>query len=368
MLPTFLTGGLSIRIREDIGFNTGALGLAIALFFAASALASTPLGRLVERLGPLWGMRAAALGSALSLLSIAVFARAWWHLAVFLMIGGLANAASHPATHLLLARGVSAHRQGLAFGIKQSAIPAATLFAGLAVPLFGTTVGWRWAFVTGALGALYIAWKVPPISPNNEPSAASNSGARIRSRVLLILALAFGFGIAAAVSLGAFVVESAVVAGMRVETAGLLLALGSAIGLSVRVWLGWNADRRPGEPLLLVAVMLGAGAVGFFLISSGAVLLVVLGTLLAFGAGWGWTGLFNFAVVKTNPGAPAAATGVTQTGAFTGAALGPLVFGILVERASYDTAWIASGVVALCAAAAVFVGLKLLTNRRDDES
>jgi predicted MFS family arabinose efflux permease len=304
----------------------------------------------------------------LSLISIAVFARSWWHLAVFLMIGGLANAASHPATHLLLARGVSAQRQGLAFGIKQSAIPAATLFAGLAVPLFGTTVGWRWAFVTGAIAALFIAWKIPPIGTNNEACPSANSGVRTRSRALLVLALAFGFGTAAAVSLGAFVVESAVVAGMRVETAGLLLALGSAIGLSVRVWLGWNADRSPGEPLLLVALMLGLGAAGFLLISSGAVLLVVLGTLLAFGAGWGWTGLFNFAVVKTNPGAPAAATGVTQTGAFTGAALGPLFFGILVERASYGTAWIASGVVALCASAAVLVGLKLLMNRRNNET
>ena len=83
-------------------------------------------------------------------------------------LGGLGNAISHPATHLLLAREVSQNRQGLAFGIKQAAIPAATLIAGLAVPLVATTVGWRWAFAGGAALVLCVALLVPKGEKRNK--------------------------------------------------------------------------------------------------------------------------------------------------------------------------------------------------------
>jgi predicted MFS family arabinose efflux permease len=115
-----------------------------------------------------------------------------------------------------------------------------------------------------------------------------------------------------------------------------------------------------GGRLLLVSGMLGIGVVGFALLATGEAGLIVPGALLAFGAGWGWPGLFHFAVVKTSPGAPAAATGITQTGASGGAALGPLVFGLVAEAASYDVAWLVSGTVALAALGAILIGRRML--------
>jgi MFS family permease len=138
VVPAFLTGGLAVQIRAEFGFGEGALGLAVAVFFAVSALASVASGRLVERVGSFLGMRLAAAVSAVSAL-----AGSWWGLVACLVIGGLGNSISHPATHLFLARKVGEGRQGLAFGVKQAAIPAATLLAGLAVPSIATTVGWR---------------------------------------------------------------------------------------------------------------------------------------------------------------------------------------------------------------------------------
>ncbi len=114
----------------------------------------------------------------------------------------------------------------------------------------------------------------------------------------------------------------------------------------------------------LVAGMLGAGVAGFVMLATGCPALIVPGVLLAFAAGWGWPGLFNFAVVKSNPGAPAAATGITQTGASSGAAVGPLAFGLLVEETSFATAWLASGVVAIFAAAAILAGRGMLLRNR----
>ena len=365
VLPAFLTGGLAVQVRGELDFGAAALGLAVAAFFVTSSLASAPMGRVVERIGPHRGMRVAAIGGAASLLGVALLAGSWTGLVACLMVGGLANAVSHPAANLSLAREVPAGRQGLSFGIKQAAIPVATLLAGVAVPTLAVTVGWRWAFVGGAALALAVSFFVPAAAAKGVVGGAGESSEKdARPLPLLLLALGIGLGSTAATPLGAFLVESSVTAGLRVETAGLLLASGSAASIVVRVLFGRLADGMNGGRLLLVAGMLATGVAGFVMLATGEVALILPGVLLAFAAGWGWPGLFNFAVVKTSPGHPAAATGVTQTGASAGAAVGPLVFGVVAEAASYDVAWLVSGASALGALAAILAGRRLVLRDR----
>src|SRR5215218_1003786 len=364
VLPAFLTGGLAVQIRDELEFGSAALGLAVAAFFASSSLASAVMGRLVERIGSHRGMRLAAAGSVASLLGVALFAGSWAGLVACLVLGGLANAVAQPATHLSLAREVPAGRQGFSFGIKQAAIPTATLLAGLAVSGIAVTFGWRWAFVGGAALALAVAFLVPAEAAGGVRRLKEAREKDVRTASLVLLALGIGLGSTAATPLGAFIVESSVAAGLHVGTAGLLLALGSAFGIAVRVAFGHLADGMTGGRLRLVAAMLGFGVVGFVLLATGVDGLLVIGTLLAFGAGWGWPGLFNFAVVLTNPRAPAAATGITQTGASGGAALGPLVFGLVAEASSYSVAWLVSGAIALVAMVAVVIGRRMLLRDR----
>ena len=364
VVPAFLTGGLAVQIRAELGFGEGALGLAVAVFFATSALASVVFGRVVERVGSSLGMRLAVAVSAASLLAVSALAGSWWGLVACLVLGGLGNSISHPATHLFLAREVPQGRQGLAFGVKQAAIPVATLLAGLAVPSVATTVGWRWAFAGAAALALCVALLVPGGGEGGIRRVKDARAGDVPLTPLVLLALGIGLGSAAANPLGAFTVESAVAAGIEVGTAGLLLALGSAAGIAVRVLFGHVADKLKSGRLRIVAGMLGIGTVGFVLLASGVVPLLVIGVVLAFAAGWGWPGLFNFAIVKTNPRAPAAATGITQTGASSGAAAGPLAFGFIVEGASFGTAWLLYGALALVAAVTILVGRHMLLRDR----
>ena len=364
VLPAFLTGGLAVQIRSELDFGSAALGLAVAVFFVSASLASVVMGRVVERIGAHRAMRVSATGSAAALLGVALFAGSWAGLVACLMLGGLANAVAHPATHLSLARKVPANRQGFSFGIKQAAIPAATLLAGLAVPIIAVTFGWRWAFAGGAALALLLSFIVPAETLGGVRKIKEARAGDVPTAPLVLLALGIGLGSAAATPLGAFIVESSVAAGLRVETAGLMLALGSAMGIVVRVTFGRLADGMGGGSLRLVAAMLGVGVVGFALLANGSGGLIVPGILLAFGAGWGWPGLFNFAVVKTNPNAPAAATGITQTGASGGAALGPLVFGVVVEAASYEAAWLLCGAIALVALVAILAGRAMILRER----
>ena len=85
---------------------------------------------------------------------------------------------------------------------------------------------------------------------------------------------------------------------------------------------------------------------------------LLVATLAAFGAGWAFTGLVNLQVVTTWHDAPAAATGVTQSGIFLGGTAGPLAFGWVAEHASYALAW--WGAALLLAATA---GLVVLARR-----
>ena len=92
-----------------------------------------------------------------------------------------------------------------------------------------------------------------------------------------------------------------------------------------------------------MVVLLVSGSLGFALLATGEAVLFVVGVFAAFALGWGWPGLFNLAVVDLNREAPGAATGVTQTGIYVGAAAGPAAYGLVSEEYGYSTAWVVSG-------------------------
>lgn len=351
VLPVFLTGALAVQIRRDLQFSEAALGLAAAVFFTAGVITSAVGGRLVERIGATAGLRLAVLTSVVTMMGIALAADSWGTVLAFLAVGGTANAIAQPGANLLLARTVQPQRRGLAFGIKQSAIPASMLVGGLAVPAVALTIGWRWAFGIGAALGLAITATIPPgarveRTPRETPRPAARS--------LALLALAAGLGAAAANTLGTFLVTSTVEQGISEAPAGLLFALGSGVGLSTRLWVGAAADRR-GRPedFRRVGLMLVIGSVGYALLGTASSSVLVPATLLAFAFGWGWPGLFNFSVVNRYVETPGAATGITQSGVYLGALSGPLVFGALAEQFSFEWAWVFSAALSLAAGLAV---------------
>jgi cyanate permease len=173
---------------------------------------------------------------------------------------------------------------------------------------------------------------------------------------LVFLAAAVGFASAANGTLATFVVTAGVEAGLGESAAGMVLTLGSAAGITMRLVVGARADRRGGRHLPVVSVLLAGGALGYLLLAPGLVPTHLAGALIAFGSGWAWPGLFNLAVVRLNPTAPAAATGITQTGVYVGALAGPILFGLVVDSAGYGLAWLLAGVASALAAGGVAYG------------
>ena len=163
-------------------------------------------------------------------------------------------------------------------------------------------------------------------------------------------------------ALATFLVPYAVEVGFGEGTAGILLALGSGLGIIMRIVVGWLVDRRSTGGLVTVAVFLAAGALGIGLLATGADAAVVVGSLIAFTFGWGWSGLFTYAVVYRNPGAPGEATGITMTGIYVGAAAGPALFGVVAET-SYTAAWVIMS--AALVLGAILMGLAMALERND---
>lgn len=367
VMPAYLTGALAVSIRAELGFGPSALGLAVSWFFLMTALPSTPMGQVVERLGARRSLALGALITSVGLTGIGL-APSLVGLLAAMTINGVANAMTQPAVNMVLATRTPPGRRGLAFGIKQAGIPASTLLAGLSIPTLAVLVGWRGTFGVAAavaLGASALAWRSP------EPPGVVARRVRRRTRdipevgSLVILTIGALLAGGAATSLGVFMVDAAVDIGIEEARAGLMFALVSGCGLLARVSLGWYADLRPTQSKYGTIALLFVMAVpGYLLLTSGTPAAYWLGGFLGFVAGWSWPGLFHFAVISQNPSTPAAATGLIQTGLSMGAGVGPLVFGAIAEWVGYSTAWLVAGATTAVAAVVLLAGRSHLRRAR----
>jgi MFS family permease len=359
ILPGFLTAGLAVQVSADIGLTLAGLGAVIAVFFAASAAASSVMGSLVQRAGWAAGVRLSSILAAVTLGGIGFWATTPLILGAWFVLGGLGAGLSQPAANLTVARCVPSQRHGLLFGVKHASVPVATLLAGVSVPAIALTVGWEWAYWGGAILALLVAVVVPYKPADHETGAGSPDPPRGTGRpttplpLLIALSIAAILGIGGIDALASFFVTYAVDIGIGEGAAGLLLAAGSAAGIVTRLVAGWLIDRTQRADLTAIATMLAIGALGIAAIATGGEVGLLLGGLVGFAAGWGWSGLFTFAVVKDNPEAEASATGITMTGVWIGAAVGPLLFGVVADSFSFAVAWWGTAASLIGAAAIV---------------
>ena len=362
ILPMFLVGAVFVQMRQDLGLSAANLGIVLTTFLVTGGLLSVPAGRLINRIGATAGARLSVTLSAIAALGIGMTARSFGTLASWVLVAGVGNAVSHPAINLFLSRAVPADRHGVAFGVRQAALPLGSLLGGLAVPVIALTIGWRWAFIGMIVPAVLLSMWAPrlPHSSGNCGGDGAGQLTAVERRTVILLTYAMAIGFACHTNLGAFTVSSAVDAGIPEGSAGILLAGGSIVAVVVRVLVGTMADRRAGGHLQWVALMLYVGAIGYFLIAAGTLSTIILGTALTFGLAWGWPGLFILAVVQRFPHAVGTTTGILQTGGFLGAATGPLLFGLSAEHLSFSFAWAAIGVATIVAATSILATARAL--------
>jgi MFS family permease len=352
VLPGFLTASLATRIGDDFAFGGFELGMTIAVFYAVSALSSPPAGRLVDRTGAATGVRLAAVTTALCCVATALLADSAAALGACLVLGGVGNAVGGPAVSALLRRSIAGGRHGLAFGVQQAGAPLGALVAGLALPAVAIPFGWRWAFAATAVLAIAVAAAATARAPASDAVAGRRAAHErpARAGAVRLIGAAAVLASAAGVGMVSFLVLFAVEEGMSESAAGLTLGAVSLAAAISRIVLGWAADRRAGDPLLITAAMLAASALGYVVIATGSPAAIVAGAVLVGTVGWSWPGTFQLAVVGRAPEAPAWAVGVMLSGLFVGAVAGPLIVGVLADAGEFAGAWAVCGSLAIAAA------------------
>jgi MFS family permease len=351
--PTYLTGALGLQIRADLGLGATELGVAIGSFFLATAMLSPLLGALADRVGTVRSLRLVMVLLMISGTMMALVVRSLPALVLALVVGGMANGLAGPATSRLVAYHVRA-RRSLAFGLRQAAVPLATLLAGISVPVIGLAFGWRYAYVLVAVVALPVLLAAPAAVVGREGRGTLGTGRLHDLRGLLLVGLAFFFATAMGTALMAFMVDLSVDRGLAEATGGLILAAVSAAGIVVRVGVGWFADRPGVDAFAIMQWQIVIGLVGLVLLvlPTGPTGLVA-GASLSIAGGWGWTGLMAHVVAQGSPQAPARAAGIVQTGGAGGGVLGPPLAGRLIDVASHDLTWSVMLVLLVLALAAV---------------
>ena len=354
-------------IGPDLGIGAAELGMLTAVFFAAAAVTSAQAGRVVERIG--W-QRAIRINSTIIgtlLLAIAGFVSNPWAMALALAAMGATYSLANPAANQALADHVHPKRRATFFGLKHGGIPTSTLLAGGAVPLIILNFGWRTAYVVAALLAYGLLLVVPRgevrATAEHEDEDPRRTVQPLPTASLYKVALGAMLATIGVVALSTFLVASLVADGFSDGSAGWLQFGGSLISIAARAGYGLISDRTGAKGFGLVATLFGIGAIVYaaWIPSTGAVLGALV--ILAYATGWGWPGLLTYSVVNANPTTAAASSGISQSGVFAGAALGPLIIGQIIERASFDASW-AFITGCLLAAAAVMTSVSRNTVHR----
>ncbi|MCO8128016.1 MFS transporter [Acidimicrobiia bacterium EGI L10123] len=353
VVPAFLTGALSGRIGDDLGFGGGGAGAAVAAFFVGAGIFAVPMGRVTERIGPTRALRAGALVSAAAALGIAAFASSLWQLVVLLIVAGSAVGLVDTGAARAFGDSVPSTRHGIAFGAKEASVPAASLAAGLSIPILAEQLGWRSAFVAGALLAPLV-WVLVPRLAADRPPSRDGRGGDSRRGPLVLFAGGVALGVGAATAASTLLVPAIEDRGWDEADAGLLLAVASSASIAVRLAAGSRGDRRPLSTWAMVATLLTVGAGGAVLLATtSAGPAGVLGAIAVIGGGWGWTGLAFQTAVRVGRDRPAAAAGLVLTGLSVGGAVGPAAFGAIASALSYSAAWAAAAAALLGGAAAI---------------
>ena len=359
-------------LKAEFGVGYAALGLLVTAFNVATGLVQVPAGILVDRIGARPVLLAGLLLSGLGIGLIGLAGQYWMVLGL-VALAGIGNSVFHPADYAILNASVDPKRIGRAFALHTFTGNVGFTLAPATMILLSSLWGWRWALGLAGLAALAViagllayghllkddravpedaagaarrgAWAAAGIGPLLTPGvltmfaffvcmAMVTAGVQSFSVTALVAFQGTGLGPANTV-LTAFLMASA---------AGVLLG-------------GPIADRTARHGLLAAAAMAGS-AVLFFLVGNAQ--LPVLALIAVFAA----VGLLQGSVrpsrdMMVRAVTPKGATGrvfaFVSAGLNLGAAVTPVLFGLLIDLGHADWVFFLLAAILLLAIATVGV-------------
>lgn len=351
-------GVLAPDLTTAFGFSRTEIGVVSALVTLGASIASRPMGRLTDRLGP-WKVLVFALFGLAAGAALEAAAPNGWVLMAGTLLLGLAYGAVGPPTNVAIA-GRLQGGIGFFMSLKQAGMPLGSFLAGLVLPSLAQWLSWRWALGLTGLVALVVAAGSGPLRRTRSIDAAGSPlGAGRDSappRRTWIALGAFGFLMAGGQwsFLAYLVLYLHDSRGFSHPEAGAVLAVATACSVGGRLLWGWVSD-RPGwraRSLMLAAALatLGCGLLALGL-PRGVVwpVAALTGSALI-----GWNGAFLGLIAdRAERGTVGHASGTVMTIVFAGAVAVPPLFGYISQATdAWGALW---GLTAVCAAVAGIV-------------
>jgi MFS family permease len=366
-LPAVIAPAIITDLRIDAAW----IGIYFGLTAAASLVAQLGCGSFIVRLGALRvsqislvllaaGTALAALGTPLALVLSAI-------------ICGGGGAVSTPASSHLLSRVSSPRYMPMVFSIKQTAVPAGLLLAGLLGPQLTEWTGWRVTMLFSASACAVFALVLQPLrrifDTDRVPTRIfrlSDFKATVTSvlgtpglRALSFACLAFN-GLQAVVT--AYFVVYLTTIGYTPVAAGFAFSVAVAVAVPGRILWGWLGSSYVSPRVMMAGLALGmAGSVGLLALCSAGwpALLVGLIACALSATALSWHGILLAETARAAPeGMRGGVTGGVLSFGQVGALALPLVYsGLLDLTGSYGIGFVVCGVPAL------LVGVQLLRQR-----
>lgn len=367
---------LFLPLGAAFNLDFAELGFLMTMFFVVSGICQVAVGFIVDRVGPrpvLWFGVAGFVVAALLLATATGFGT----LMLAAMVGGIANSVFHPADFSILNHRVSAQRLGHAFSAHNLTGTLGWALAPIFVVGLTQLLGWREAvygvallmlavLVLIVLGRSYLYVEGSRTQQRQQKTHPTVGGAPIASGSVLatlkqLLASpalwgAFLFFCCATIafsSIQSFTIPlMGSLYGMTAVLAGSVLSgymLGQIIGMVAGGFLVNLTEKT--DYVVLTSLVLAA--VMFLLLASGwlpVVLVVLVMALAGFFSGVSAPSRDMMVRKVTPKQAVGSVYGLVYAGLDVGSALGPLLFGFLLDSGWTRGPWVGSAVAFVVAA------------------
>lgn len=348
-------------MKSDLHLSNEAYGLAFSAFFWIYAPVQLFAGWLCDRFSVYKLMAAGILVWAASTLLVGL-AQGFASLLVLRVMLGVGESISFPGSSKIISRHIPAERRGVA----NSAVAAGLAFG----PAVGTLAGgiilgqWGWRAIFFVFGLVTLLWLVPwRETVRSRPATGHHdSGARVPVSALLVKWPLWSMAIVHALGnyyfyfllawLPLFLTKSR---GFSIGEMTLLATLGYAVQGGAALFLGrlsdwWTCSGRP-EALCRRTMMIASQALAAFSVlglafAHGATMIGLLLCLAGIASASGSLNLYAVGQIFAGPRASGTWVGFQNAVGNLSGIAGPIVTGILVQRAGYESAFYLTAAIA----------------------
>ena len=357
---------LGPAIHLTAGFDTATIGLLFGLAGVAAAIAVIAWGYIADRTSDRFVSVVGLLVTAgtISLAALCTLQGQFIWMGALLVISGISAAAPSIGIIKGMSGSFTGHpRLGLAFGIRQAAIPIGAGLAGLALPIIALRAGLGAALIALAAGlvvagiAMAYALRHPRTHQHREDLPLATAPSPPITTALVpwsLIAPIFGaaivltatqVGVTALLSLYLFTERNWSYGAAAIAFTFVMIISGAA-----RVLMGFAADRWPRARVLLLCAIGTLTAVLLLIVAmTGQYQISAVLLIIAAITGMAWASLTITVTVSAVPTAQIGQVqGVYHAMCWIGAGFAPIIIGLIVQQYGWPLGWLLLGMTAIC--------------------